>query len=165
MAHSKFLRHETVPIRVTDKTIAELTNAMAMTGFQGRKLGESVNTWAEMLKQNNLTIMMGYTGAMSPAGMRKIISFLIQNRMIDCLVSTGANIFHDLFESTGGHHYVGTHVANDEALFKDGVDRIYDVFAVEQEFRSTDEMVKEWAMKTLEAGRPYSSREFLYRLG
>ena len=165
MAKSKFLQKPTVPVKVTEKTIAGLTDAMSRTGFQGRKLGESVNTWADMLKQNNLTIMMGYTGAMSPAGMRKIISYMIQNRMIDCLVSTGANMFHDIFESVGGHHYVGSHVANDEALFKDGVDRIYDVFAVEQEFRNADNMVMEFAKKHLEAGKSYSSREFLYLLG
>jgi deoxyhypusine synthase len=165
MAKSKFLQRPTTPIRVTEKTVAELADAMALTGFQGRKLGESVMTWAEMLKQDNLTIMMGYTGAMSPAGMRKIIAHLIQNRMIDCLVSTGANMFHDIFESTGGKHYVGTHCANDEALFKDGVDRIYDVFAVEQEFRGTDHMVMDWAMKHLEAGKSYSSREFFQMLG
>jgi len=165
MAKSKLLQRPTSPIKVTDKTVAELTDAMALTGFQGRKLGESVQTWAEMLKQKNLTILMGYTGAMSPAGMRKIIAYLIQHRMIDCLVSTGANMFHDVFESTGGHHYVGTHCANDEALFRDGVDRIYDVFAVEQEFRGTDYMVVEFAKKHLDPKKTYSTREFFQMLG
>jgi deoxyhypusine synthase len=165
MARSKFLQRQTVPIKVTDRSIAELTDAMALTGFQGRKLGESVQTWAEMLKQKNLTIMMGYTGALSPAGMRKIIAFMIQNRMIDVLVSSGANMFHDIHESTGGKHYIGSHVANDEALFKEGVDRIYDVFAVEKEFRGTDFMVMDFAMKNLEPDKSYSSREFFYLLG
>ncbi len=165
MAKSKFLRRQTEPIRVTGKSVSGLTDAMALTGFQGRKLGESVQTWAEMLKQKNLTIMMGYTGAMSPAGMRKIVAYLIQHRMIDCLVSTGANMFHDIFESTGGRHYVGTHVANDEALFKDGVDRIYDVFAVEKDFRGTDYMVMDWARKNLDPNKSYSTREFFYLLG
>ncbi|HEY3272249.1 MAG TPA: deoxyhypusine synthase, partial [Methanocella sp.] len=165
MARSKFLQRQTVPIKVTDRSIADLTDAMALTGFQGRKLGESVNTWAEMLKQKNLTIMMGYTGALSPAGMRKIIAFMIQHRMIDVLVSSGANMFHDVFESTGGSHYVGSHVANDEALFKEGVDRIYDVFAVEKEFRGTDFMVMDFARKYLEPNKSYSSREFFHLLG
>jgi deoxyhypusine synthase len=165
MARSKFLQRQTVPIKVTDRSVSELTDAMALTGFQGRKLGESVQTWAEMLKQDRLTIMMGYTGALSPAGMRKIIAYMIQHRMIDCLVSSGANMFHDVFESTGGSHYVGSHVANDEALFKEGVDRIYDVFAVEKEFRGTDFMVMDFAMKNLEPGRSYSSREFFHLLG
>ena len=165
IAKSKFLSKQTEPIKVTEKSISELTDAMALTGFQGRKLGESVQTWAHMLGEDDLTLMMGYTGAMSPAGMRKIIAFMVQNRMIDCLVSTGANMFHDIHESHGGKHYVGSHCANDEALFKDGVDRIYDVFAVEQEFRGTDYMVMEFAKKYLEANKSYSSRDFLYRLG
>ena len=165
MARSKFLQRQTVPIKVTDRSVSELTDAMALTGFQGRKLGESVQTWAEMLKQDRLTIMMGYTGALSPAGMRKIIAYMIQHRMIDCLVSSGANMFHDVFESTGGSHYVGSHVANDEALFKEGVDRIYDVFAVEKEFRGTDFMVMDFAMKNLEPGKSYSFQGILLPAG
>jgi deoxyhypusine synthase len=164
MARSKLLQKPTVPITVTERSISELMDAMSGTGFQGRKLGESVDTWAHMLKDNNLTIFMGLTGAMCPAGMRKIVSFFIQQRMIDCLVSTGANMFHDVHESLGGKHYVGSHVANDEALFKEGIDRIYDVFAVEEQFRKTDHIIADFS-KTLEPGKPYSSREFMFLLG
>ncbi len=164
MARNKFLQRPTAPIAVTDKTIAELVEAMACTGFQGRKLGESVETWAHMLKDKKLTIFMGLTGAMSPAGMRKIIAYFIQNRMIDCLVSTGANMFHDIHESLGGRHYVGSHAVSDEALFEEGVDRIYDVFAVEEQFRKTDHLIADFG-DTLEPGKPYSSREFMYLLG
>ena len=137
---------------------------MACTGFQGRKLGESIDTWAHMLKDDDLTIFMGLTGAMCPAGMRKIISYFIQHRMVDCLVSTGANMFHDIHESLGGKHFVGSHVVNDEALFKEGVDRIYDVFAVEEQFRGTDHIVMGFS-RTLESGKSYSSREFMFLLG
>jgi deoxyhypusine synthase len=165
IARSKFLQKPTAPVKVTERSISELTDAMSLTGFQGRKLGESVNTWAQMLKEDGMVIMMGYTGAMSPAGMRKIIAYFIQNRMIDCLVSTGANMFHDIHESLGGKHYVGSHVANDEALFKDGVDRIYDVFAVEEEFRGTDRLTMKWSREHLEPGKPYSTREFFQMLG
>jgi len=161
---SKFLQRPTVPIAVTDKSVSELMDAMASTGFQGRKLGESIDTWAHMLKDNKLTIFMGLTGAMCPAGQRKIVAYFIQNRMIDCLVSTGANMFHDIHESLGGHHYVGTHAADDEALFKEGVDRIYDVFAVEEQFRNTDRLIADFS-KTLEPNKPYSSREFMFLLG
>jgi len=160
----RLLQRPTVPIVVTDKSVSELTDAMASTGFQGRKLGESVDTWAHMLKEDRLTIFMGLTGAMCPAGMRKIVAYFIQNRMIDCLVSTGANMFHDIHESLGGKHYVGSHSANDEALFKEGVDRIYDVFAVEEQFRKTDHIIADFS-ETLEPDRPYSSREFMFLLG
>jgi len=163
-AKERFLHRPTKPIEVSERKISEITEAMRETGFQGRKLGESIAAWKAMLEEKETIIMMGLTGAMCPAGMRKIISFFIENRMIDCLVSTGANIFHDTHEALGGKHYVGTHCANDEELFKHGVDRIYDVFAVEDEFRKTDRKIAEFA-KTLPKEGRYSSREFINMLG
>jgi deoxyhypusine synthase len=78
-------------------------------------------------------------------------------------VSTGANIFHDCHEALGLKHYVGSHMANDEELFEHGVDRIYDVFAYEEEFRNTDHFIAEFAKK--HEGKQYSSREFIHLLG
>lgn len=163
MKHNPFTKNPTNPVDVRDRSISELTDAMLTTGFQGRKLAESVQAWHNMLKEDNITILMGLTGAMVPAGMRKIISHMIRNRMIDCLVSTGANIFHDCHEALGMNHYIGSHLADDEKLYEHGVDRIYDVFAIEEEFRSVDHLIADFA-KTLE-DRPYSSREFMYILG
>ncbi len=163
MKHNPFTNNPTNPVDVRDRSISELMDAMLTTGFQGRKLAESVQAWHNMLKEDNITILMGLTGAMVPAGMRKIISHMIRNRMIDCLVSTGANIFHDCHEALGMNHYVGSHLADDEKLYEHGVDRIYDVFAIEEEFRSVDLLIADFA-KTLE-NRSYSSREFMYILG
>lgn len=159
-----YLDLPTLPMNVTDRKISELTEYMARTGFQGRKLGESVETWVRMLKEKEIVILMGLAGAMTPAGMRRIISFFIKNRMIDCLVSTGANIFHDCHEALGGKHYLGTHMADDSKLFSEGIDRVYDVFASEKDFMNTDNFISDFS-KTLEKERPYSSREFLYLLG
>lgn len=89
---------------------------MSRTGFQGRKLGEAFEIWLEMLEEDRMTILMGLAGAMVPAGMRKIISWLIRNRFIDVLVSTGANLFHDIHEALGFKHYIGSEFADDEEL-------------------------------------------------
>ncbi|MBC7086341.1 MAG: deoxyhypusine synthase [Methanomethylovorans sp.] len=158
-----FTQNPTRPLDVTERSIGELVDKMLHTGFQGRKLAESVQAWNNMLKEEGLTIMMGLTGAMVPAGMRKIIVHLIKKRMIDCLVSTGANLFHDCHEALGKKHYVGSHLVNDEELFRHGVDRIYDVFAFEEEFRHTDHLIADFA-KTLH-GKRLSSREFIELLG
>ncbi|HIH44006.1 MAG TPA: deoxyhypusine synthase [Candidatus Methanoperedenaceae archaeon] len=160
---NKFLQHATRPVDVADRTIGQLADAMLGTGFQGRKLAESIAAWDEMLKEKDTTIFMGLTGAMVPAGMRRIVSYLIQHRFIDCLVSTGANMFHDIHEALGRKHYVGSHLADDEELFKHGVDRIYDVFAVESEFRTADHFIADFA-STLPK-KDYSSREFMSILG
>jgi len=158
-----FTRIPTNAVDVRDRSISELMDAMLTTGFQGRKLAESVQAWHNMLNEDKITIFMGLTGAMVPAGMRKVITYMIQHHMIDCLVSTGANMFHDCHEALGMKHYVGSHLADDEKLFEHGVDRIYDVFAFEQEFRNTDHLIADFS-KTL-GNSPYSSREFMHLLG
>lgn len=158
-----FTDNPTVPIDVKDRSVSELMEGMLKTGFQGRKLAESVQAWHNMLKQENMTVLMGLSGAMVPAGMRRVISYMIQKRMIDCLVSTGANMFHDSHEALGKKHYVGSHLVDDENLFEHGVDRIYDIFAVEEEFRTADNLIADFAEEIGEIS--CSSREFMYLLG
>lgn len=159
---SEFLKTPIKPIKVEEKSISKLLQEMQGTGFQGRKLAEVADIWKEMLS-DEVTICLGLSGALVPAGMRKVLSFLIENRFIDVLVSTGANLFHDIHECLGSFHYKGSHLAPDTELFKHGIDRIYDVFAPEEEFRKTDRFLMDFA-NSLE-DRPYSSREFLFELG
>ena len=75
--------------------------------------------------QDDATIFLGLAGAMVPAGMKGIISYLIQNRFIDGLVSTGANLFHDSHEALGYHHYQGSVDVDDVLLKEHSIDRIY----------------------------------------
>src|SRR5205085_1410715 len=96
-------------------------------------------------------------------GLRMIVAHLIANRYIDCLVSTGANLYHDLHETRGQHHFVGSPHADDALLAEDRIDRVYDTFASEEEFIDNDNWIAEFAA-SLEP-RPYTSREFLYLLG
>jgi deoxyhypusine synthase len=79
------------------------------------------------------------------------------------LVSTGANLYHDLHETRGQHHYVGSAHADDAALAEDRIDRVYDTYASEEEFIGNDNWIAGFAA-TLEK-RPYTSRELLYQLG
>ncbi len=152
----------TSPMDVKLRTVGELAEAMLNVGFQGRKLAEAVEVWTRMAAEN-VTIFMGLSGAMIPAGMRKLIAFLIQHQLIDCLVSTGANIFHDCHEALGNSHYIGTHTINDIELYKRGIDRIYDIFAHEQKFESTERLVNDFAMAL--PAKTYSSAEFMKLLG
>jgi deoxyhypusine synthase len=82
---------------------------------------------------------------------------------VDVIVSTGANIFHDACEHLGVCHYLGHHNADDCELYRKGIDRIYDVFAYEEEFRTVDRGIASWS----ESIAPFrgSSREFIDRFG
>jgi len=92
-----------------------------------------------------------------------IIAHLIEHRYIDCLVSTGANLYHDLHETRGRRHFIGSPTLDDAALAAERIDRVYDTLASEDEFCRNDEWIAAFTLK-LER-RPYTTREFLYKLG
>ncbi|MDD1719382.1 MAG: deoxyhypusine synthase [Methanoregulaceae archaeon] len=153
------------PIHPVEPTndLAALLEQMSMSGFQGRKLGESVRVWKEMLADPGCTILFGLSGAMIPAGMQRCLIEMVRHHYVDVIVSTGANIFHDICEQTGIHHYLGHHHVNDGELYEKGIDRIYDVFAFEKEFRDVDRGIAAFG----ESIAPFrgSSREFIDLLG
>ncbi len=159
-----FLRTPTRPVEIDGKTtVSELLKKMGGASFQGKNLSLSYSVWKQMLADRT-TIFLGLAGALVPAGMRKLLVHIVKNRWIDCLVSTGANLFHDIHETLGKYHWQGNHHVDDCQLKEAGIDRIYDTFAVEQEFRETDEYIAEFTA-SLDQKRPYTTREFLYLLG
>lgn len=154
--------HPMEPVKPENR-VDLLLKQMSMTGFQGRKLGESVAVWSQMIEEPGVSILAGLSGAMIPAGMQECLIALLENRFIDVLVSTGANIFHDICEHVGIRHYLGHHMADDQELFKQGIDRIYDVFAYEDQFRGVDAKIADFAQGL--GGFSGSSADFIRRLG
>ncbi len=154
--------HPMQPVK-PETRVDSLLKQMSMTGFQGRKLGESVAVWSQMIEDPDVTIFAGLSGAMVPAGMQECLITLLENRFIDVLVSTGANIFHDICEHAGIRHYLGHHMVDDQDLFRQGIDRIYDVFAYEDQFRGVDAKIAEFAEGLV--GFSGSSADFIRQLG
>ena len=158
------LSHPTRPFTIgADATAAAVLEGMEGTAFQGRQLGRAFRVWKQMLA-DRCVILMGMSGAMVPGGMRRLVVYMIQNRLIDCLVSTGANFFHDIHETLGYFHYQGSAAMDDVVLAENMVDRMYDVLADEAKFREHDLWIGEFA-SSLDQSRPYTTREFLYLLG
>ena len=160
------LRHTpVVPFPITDRaSAAELVERMAGTSFQARHLAQAVRIWAGMLGDPEATIFLGVAGALVPAGMRPVLTYLVEHRMVDCVVSTGANLFHDLYESLGAPHWQHPPETDDVALGRLRFNRFYDVLAPETDFSNAEEFVVRF-IRTLDADRPYTTREFFSLLG
>lgn len=148
----------------SSSTTSQILDAMARTGFQGRKLAEAADTIEAMIKEKDLTILFGYAGSLSTTGQWKIINWLIENRYIDILVSTGANISEDIVEAMNMSYYQGSHMADDELLFSKGFNRYYDVYGNEGDYMKMTELIATF-IQTLKVTHGYSSREFLYLFG
>jgi deoxyhypusine synthase len=160
---SRFLRRPVEPFVVEAGLSADaVLERMERISFQGRNLGSARRIWEKMLS-SDATIFLGMAGALSAGGMRLTIAHLIEKRYVDCLVSTGANLYHDLHETRGRRHFIGSPGLDDAALAAERIDRVYDTLASEDEFCKNDEWIAAFVLK-LER-RPYSSRELLYKLG
>jgi deoxyhypusine synthase len=160
----KLLSFPTKPIEVSPGiSCSDLLEGLEGCSFQGRRLAQAARIWTRALGED-VTVWMGLSGAMVPAGMRKVIVSLMENRYIDILVSTGANLYHDLHETIGHHHYIGTHLVDDGELRNEKIDRIYDTYVDEEQFIDLDKHIANWALDAIEE-RPYTTREFLKLLG
>jgi deoxyhypusine synthase len=160
---SRFLTTPVEPFRVEPGLTSEAILArLERISFQGRNLATAHRVWQKMLADDVL-IFLGVAGALTAGGLRMIVAWLVERRLVDCLVSTGANLYHDLHETRGRRHFLGSPAADDRALQEERIDRVYDTFVSEREFSENDEWIAAFAA-SLEP-RPYTSREFLYRLG
>src|SRR5438309_2629912 len=143
---SRFLHTTVEPFTVeAGLTADQILSRMERISFQGRNLATAHRVWLKMLG-DDVTIFLGMAGALSAGGLRMIVAHLIANRYIDCLVSTGANLYHDLHETRGQHHFIGSPNADDAALAEERIDRVYDTYADEEEFVANDIWISDFAV-------------------
>jgi deoxyhypusine synthase len=161
---SKFLQE---PVRHLDlkkvQSLFDLIQAFQHTSFQSRNVYKCFEVFQKMLSDPACVIFMGLSGAMIPGGMRKVIRDMIEMKLIDVIVSTGANIFHDLFESFGYRHYLVHEEEDDNTLRKHRIVRVYDALMDDHEINQVIHLLSK-VPKGLD-GRVVSSREYLAALG
>ena len=152
------------PFTVSPKSSAgDIVERMGDTAFQARNLGVAALIWDAMLRDGT-TIFLGLAGAMVPAGMRPLIVYLIENRLVDVIASTGANLYHDVYETLGFEHAQGDPNGDDVRLAHLRVVRFYDVLAPEHEFSIGERFCTEFSL-TLDDDRTYTTREYFELLG
>jgi len=132
--------------------------------FQARNLAKAAKIYDKMLSDKACTVILCLAGSLFSAGLQKVVYDLVDNNMVDVIVSTGAiMVDQDFFEALGFKHYQGTQFANDNELMKKRIDRIYDTFIDEDNLRICDMTIGEIADSV--PPKPYSSREFIKFMG
>jgi len=122
------------------KNVEDLLNSIKGCAFQGRNLGVALDILYKMVSDSKILTVLTLSGAMVPAGMGDLICTLIENNLIDVLISTGANIIHDLVDAVSNvGHYVGSTNLDDDDLFKLRINRIYDVLLPENNYKIAED--------------------------
>ncbi len=143
-----------------DMKVSELVEDMGRAGFGARKISEASSILKKMFKDEECKVFLGVAGAMVPAGMKQIIIDMLED--IDVFVTTGANLTHDLIESLGEKHYVGSEFEDDKKLNEEGIDRIHNVFMKNSVYEKLEDFFKENYEKLKECD---NIKDFLWKLG
>ncbi len=118
------------------KTFDDMLSALKNCGFQGRNLGMALDLLEKITTDDEILTVLTVSGAMVPAGMGDLISSLIENKLIDVLITTGANIIHDLVDTVSNiGHFIGSSDVDDNELFNLRINRIYDTFLPEDNYK------------------------------
>jgi len=133
--------------------------------YNGGRLREAAKLFADKMLPNNGFIGMSLTGALTPAGLGKSCLIpLMKAGFVDWIVSTGANLYHDLHYGLNMELFQGSPFLDDVVLHRDGVIRIYDILFDYNVLLDTDAFVRE-VIQGPEFQRTMGTDEFHYLLG
>jgi len=137
----------------------------AFKAYNGARLAEACRLFTRKMIAGQGTVGLSLTGALTPAGLGKAaIIPLIRAGFVDWIISTGANLYHDLHYGLGMELYAGSPFLNDVDLRRDGVIRIYDVLFDYDVLLDTDAFVRQ-VIQRPEFQRTIGTDEFHYLLG
>ena len=103
------------------------------------RFGKAARMLGEMFRDKNCMKFISLAGPLIPGGLRSVITDLVDGGYVNGVVTTGANVTHDMLEALGHRHIVGSENADDSRLKRRGLSRIYDLYVTQ---RSIEELEK-----------------------
>jgi deoxyhypusine synthase len=134
--------------------------------FNAGRLSEACQIFAgKMLAaESDTTIGLTIAGAMTPAGLGGCVIEMMDRGLVDFVISTGANLYHDLHYALNFTLTRGSPFLNDVELYEDGVIRIYDVLFPATVLLETDAYIRDFIVRS-GLNDAIATSEFHYRLG
>ena len=154
-----------LPQRVKpNMTVAELIDQQ-FQAYNSARLQEAARLYAEemLAPEKDVTVGLTMAGALTPAGLGGCILTLMENGFVDFIISTGANLYHDMHYALAMALHRGDFRLDDTKLQEEGVIRIYDILFEDKVLLDTDAFVRE-CLKGL-PNRPISTSELHHHLG
>jgi deoxyhypusine synthase len=154
------------PIVSENMTVQQLINFYGSTGYNARRLAEAAEMLKEMIDSDS-TVCLTLAGAMTPIGIGRTISAMIEAGFIDWIVSTGANVYHDLHFAYDLPVRQGHFDVDDDILYSKQIVRIYDVYIKEMGTLQAQDIVVQREIKRAKKIIPQnaSTADIAYALG
>jgi deoxyhypusine synthase len=147
---------------------AEVRNLVdhGFQAFNAGRLSEACHIFADKMLDpaHDTTIGLTVAGALTPAGLGGCVIELLDRGLVDFVISTGANLYHDLHYALNFTLHRGSPFLDDVELYEQGIIRIYDVLFPATVLLETDSYVRDFLTRSKLSG-PIASSELHYRLG
>jgi deoxyhypusine synthase len=126
--------------------------------FNAARLSEACHIYADKMlaPENDTTIGLTIAGALTPAGLGGCIIELMERGLIDFVISTGANLYHDLHYALNFTLRRGSPFLDDRELYNEGIIRIYDVLFPATVLLETDAYVRDFLTRSTARSPPPS---------
>ena len=146
-------------------SVLELIEQMGRSGVLGAgRTYRATKLLAEILDDDDTAVFLSVAGPLVPGGLRNVIRDMIENGMVDVLITSGANITHDLLEAFGGRHHYGM-TGDDEALCQQGMGRIGDLYTKSEDFEVFEKEITKIMDNIVEKENHLTIRKFLTEIG
>ena len=134
--------------------------------FNAGRLSEACHIYSDRMlaPESDTTVGLTIAGALTPAGLGGCVIELMERGLVDFIISTGANLYHDLHYALNFSLHRGSPFLDDVELYEQGIIRIYDVLFPAAVLLETDLYIRDFLVRSGISGA-MSTSEFHYRLG
>jgi len=144
-------------------TVNDLMKEYAACGvFQAGNAGCAVDIYEEMIKKK-VPVMLSFAGALVPGGLRNVISECIRAGYANLVVTTGANVTHDLAIAFGEKYFRCSHHSDDKKMREEGASRIYDITSPDKTSEGFEKEIQKIFSKLPE--KEYTTPELMRAVG
>ena len=155
----------TVPLDLARlNTVQALVHAMSQTAFGGRALGEAAEVLYDMVVDPDCFVVGTFSGAMTVAKMGLVLCDMLEQHMLQAVISTGALMAHGLVEASGRRHFKYNPTMDDKTLYYQGYNRVYDTLELEKNLDDVAEIF-EGIFADIDAGETLCSHKINHLLG
>jgi deoxyhypusine synthase len=128
------------------------------------KLTRATELFVDMIEDSDYTILLSMAGPMVPGGLRQIVIDMVKKEFIDVIVTSAANVVHDVIEALGYRHYKGSFRVNDSTLRDRSIGRIGNIFVSDDAFQAFENFMLRF-FESIPPERRISTSDLLHLLG
>ncbi|NPA22319.1 MAG: deoxyhypusine synthase [Candidatus Micrarchaeota archaeon] len=137
----------------------EFIQHMGEVGFQSTHLAQARKILSQMLERNAFKCL-SFTANIMASGMRGYLIRMLEKDMVDCVITTGGSIDHDVIKSFMPYE-IGSFEMDDKELHRQGINRLGNILVPNQAY----ELLEKITFEVFKEGGTFLPSEIAHAYG